>query len=379
VRDAARAWRKAGAIDDAARDAILAAHPDDRRRLGPAFRALVWIFSFVAIHAFFGIVMLGMSGAGGGAIAFFAFAYGLALCAAAEALLSLSRCREMGVESAAAVAGVCYLLGGFAGLLEEGTSHNFPVAVWLLAAAAVCAAAAWQWGYPLAAGLATVFAFALLARVPGGRLWWLLAGPAVAVAAFRLGDSGRLPPSLRQGARAAGVLGLLALYTALHLGSWDAGLVEDLGGRAMTPFLRDGRLRYAAVLATALIPVAVLAAGILTRRRVLIRVGLLFGLASVATLRFYVHVMPLWLALILGGSAALALALVVRRSLHEGRDRERGGFTADPLFDGGTARGVAEMAAVVASLSPAAATPAPASGLEPGGGRYGGGGASGTY
>jgi hypothetical protein len=376
VRGAARRWRGAGAIDDATRDAIVAAHPDDRRRLGPAFRALVFLFTFVAIHALFGIVML-VSRPRGETAGVIAFAYGLALCALAEALISLVRCREMGAESAAALAGLCYVLIGFGVLIDGATAPTW--AVWLGAACLACTFAAWRWGYPLAAAVAAVFAFALLARAPGGRLLWLLAGPLAAAVGLWAGDRSRVAPAHRRGAQAVAVIGLLALYTALHLGSWDDGLVEIVGGRALGPAVREGPLRRLAIVATAVIPVLMLAAGVLLRRTILIRVGVLLGLASVATLRFYVHVMPLWLALILGGSVAIAAALAVRRYLHTGHGRERRGFTADPLFDPDTGRTVVELAAV-AALSPAAAPrPAESPGLEAGGGRYGGGGASGTY
>jgi hypothetical protein len=285
----------------------------------------------------------------------------------------------LGVESAAAVAGVLYVLGGAYGLLDD--AGRFPVAVWLVTAIAVCGAAAWRWGYPLAAGLAAVFAFALLARTPVGvgRLLWVAAGPAVAVVALQAARSARLPPSLRTCADAVAGVALLALYGAVHLGSWDGSLVEFFtGGRVLSHEIRDGAMRTAATLGTALVPMAVLLAGILLRRTLLLRIGLLLLLASVATLRAYVHVMPLWLALGLGGAVAIAAALGVRRLLHEGRNRERGGFTAEPLFEGGR-RGALEVAAVVASMSPPAAAPAPAPGLETGGGRFGGGGASGTY
>jgi uncharacterized membrane protein YgcG len=106
--------------------------------------------------------------------------------------------------------------------------------------------------------------------------------------------------------------------------------------------------------------------------------GALGILASLVTLRFYVHVAPLWTVLILGGAAALALAAALRRYLDAGAGRERRGLTADALFTEGDGRGALELAAAAVSLSPDA-RPATAPGFEPGGGRYGGGGASGRY
>ena len=45
MRQAAAGWLRAGAIDAATRDKIVAAYPDDRSRLGPVFRVLVFGFT----------------------------------------------------------------------------------------------------------------------------------------------------------------------------------------------------------------------------------------------------------------------------------------------------------------------------------------------
>jgi hypothetical protein len=89
-------------------------------------------------------------------------------------------------------------------------------------------------------------------------------------------------------------------------------------------------------------------------------------------------VAPLWVALIGGGGAAIALALLVRRYLDSGPARERGGFTAEPLFTDPEARSALEVAAGVAAFTPAA-RPVEQPGFQGGGGRSGGAGASGTF
>ncbi len=45
IREAARTWKKAGAIDEASLKAIEAAYPDDRVRVGPVFRVLLFLFT----------------------------------------------------------------------------------------------------------------------------------------------------------------------------------------------------------------------------------------------------------------------------------------------------------------------------------------------
>ena len=125
-------------------------------------------------------------------------------------------------------------------------------------------------------------------------------------------------------------------------------------------------------------PVLTVGWGIAARRRLLIDLGLVGLLASLVTLRFYVHLAPLWVVLLLGGSLALGLALVLRRFLDSGPQHERHGFTAEPLFADPEGRSALEVAASVVSLTPAA-RPMGKPGFEGGGGTFGGGGASGKF
>ncbi|HYX21942.1 MAG TPA: hypothetical protein VFA98_13950, partial [Thermoanaerobaculia bacterium] len=93
---------------------------------------------------------------------------------------------------------------------------------------------------------------------------------------------------------------------------------------------------------------------------------------------FYVHLAPLWILLTAAGGALVLAALGLHRWLRSGRDEERGGFTARPLD--GNRRGGLETAAVVAAFAPEAAPAArEPGGFAPGGGRYGGGGAEGSF
>jgi hypothetical protein len=194
---------------------------------------------------------------------------------------------------------------------------------------------------------------------------------------LRAGDSAQLPPAHRRSCQAVAVVSLVFLYLAVNVGSWDLGLVEELAGHGHAwreP--ASGRPLFA--LATALVPVLTLAWGVGAHRRLLIDLGLVGLPASIVTLRVYVHVAPLWVALLLGGASALGLALALRRYLDSGPGHERHGFTAEPLFADPERRGALEVAASVASLSPAA-RPIERPGFQGGGGRSGGGGATGTF
>ena len=128
-----------------------------------------------------------------------------------------------------------------------------------------------------------------------------------------------------------------------------------------------------------LIPVAAIAFGVVTRRRLFLDVGLALGIVSLVTLRFYIHLAPLWVVLTLGGGVAIAAALALRRFLASGAGGERGGLTAEPLFGDPEKHRSLEVAAGLAASPAGNATASDDRSLAPGGGRFGGGGASGEY
>jgi hypothetical protein len=109
-------------------------------------------------------------------------------------------------------------------------------------------------------------------------------------------------------------VGLLVKQNFERIGPLHGGFVEMLGSFG-TQRLRDSPLRPVAIAGTAVVPLCAIAFGILSRRRLFLDWGLTRGVASLATLRFYVHVAPLWVVLTLGGAAAIAVALAARRFL----------------------------------------------------------------
>ena len=372
VREAAAGWLRAGAIDEETRARIDAAYPDDRHRLSRSIRVLLGFFTFVALQAAFGLVMLLMPGSPGpDAVGTLMLLYGLALAAVTEFQIGPGRRRQGGTEAATAFLALIFIIGGFA-LLSDGSLHAT-----LAVATVVLAAAAWRWGYPLAAAASAGCILFLLARTPMGRALWALGG-LVALPLFAAGGSVALPPSLRAAVRAAAGVLLLGAYAALHIGSWDQGAIEDMAAGATHGAAPPLALRPLAMAATALLPLAVALFGVRRRDPALIRVGALLVLASAVTLRFYVSVAPLWVVLIASGTVIILAVLALRRWLHSGPGRERGGFTVEPLFEDEERRSLIEVAAKAAVFTPQAAA-APEWQLRPGGGQFGGGGATGQY
>jgi hypothetical protein len=115
------------------------------------------------------------------------------------------------------------------------------------------------------------------------------------------------------------------------------------------------------------------------RRYPLLIVGAGSAIASLVTLRWYVHLAPLWVVLTASGVALVGLVLGVRHWLDAGPGKERGGFTAEPLFEDLARQRILEMAAAVVLSSPEARNLHEEPKFEGHGGQFGGGGSNAEF
>lgn len=383
VRGAARSWRKAGAIDDATLAAIENAVPDDRVRVGPVFRVLLFVFTVLAANAFFGFVWLlffDTNGPRESAIAVAAIVHGLALAVLTELQIGKFKRSQGGTEAATSFAALGYLLGGLGWfafrMFEQADREAFLLL--LVEAALLLAVAAWRWGYPIYAGAATAALLGALAHLPFGRVLWIVLPILAAPFLLRLADSARLPPAHRDSCKAVLLVSLIGLYVAVHLGSFESGLVEAIGNlaRESGPASRSDVLWWLAAAATVLVPVVFLAIGIRSRRYLFLILGLGTVVASFITVCYYVRVEPLWAVLTVSGVVVVAGVLALRRYLDSGPQKERAGFTAEPLFEDLARQRILEAAATVAALTPAPRAVQEEPRFTGGGGELGGGGST---
>lgn len=381
VRNAARAWRRAGVLDDTALAAVAARFPDDRVRVGPVFRILLFLFTVVAFTAGFGLVSV-FAGLNRGnkelvSLAVLALLAGGAATAITELQIGSLRRRQGGTEAATSLMAVCYPMGA---VLLWGFDKPHITPVFCLVSAAVLAAAAWRWGYPLYAGAATAALLVALAWAPFGRLLWIVLPLAAAPFLLRLAESPRLPPAHRASCTAVLLVALTGLYAAFHVFSWEKRMIEEIG-----PLLlgqdrpRGDAWWWLSAAMTALVPVLLLAFGIRGRRYPLLVLGASTAVASLVTLRWYVHVAPLWVVLTLSGVLLAGLVLGLRRFLESGPGGERYGFTAAPLFQDLARQRWLEAGAAIVTLSPAPRTLPGERRFEGQGGQFGGGGANGEF
>jgi hypothetical protein len=377
AREAARAWRRNGFISEEILSRVLALYPDDRKRFGNGFRTLAFIFTGIAAVAMIGLwfAFFDRSIDSAGSYVLWAFV----LAGLTEFQRGPMKRGDAGAESATALMAV--LFAGIAGMLAIGDRRydDLPLR-FLTSTFLACVLAAFRWGdraFFLVAGLS---GFGLLAQVDEGRLLWIVVSSLLVPVCVRAARAERLAPSHRRGAVILGAVALLALYAAVHIWSLDEHVVESMRMSHSGSFASASpKTRTLSILATALLPPCLFLIGWRRREPLLLYAGLLLLGASIATIRHYREVMPLSFALILIGAACVAIALFGRRWLRSGEKGERGGFTADPLFDNRNRTEAIRSVVAMASFTPAAQPAASPKAFEGGGGGFGGGGATGSF
>ncbi len=372
VRSAAHDWHRAGAIDRETLEAIVSEYPDDRSRAGPGFRVLLFVFTLVAAGAT--VALFAINDAPTGALLFLAAAGCVVLT---EVQIGRLKRWGAGAEEATALLAVGFSFAALA-WTRDRLGGELSWRFLLFATSLLAGAAAWRWGMSVFGALAPLCLFLILDSRPA----WILFGAVLAPLLVALSVAPDLAPSQRRSVDAALVAVLAALYVAVHLGSYDIWLIErgtsllGLDGVAVEAPGRWGRPLFA--VAMAVFPLLVLASGIRLRRPLLLRMGLVLGIASVVTLRFYVHIAPLWVVLTVSGGVTIVAALLLHRFLRSGPGGERYGFTAEPLFGEPSGTRVLEVG-LSAALAPGAGPSHREHGFRGGGGDFGGGGAGGTY
>lgn len=380
VHDAAHGWLRAGAIEEPTARAIRERFPDPCVTPSVVWRVLtagvVAAVILCTLAAFWSAVRSDQIHA----IVLLLFA-GAAL-GSADRLEGSPRFTRRGVAGAASFLGVGFLVAGFWLFLVEilHVRQDDAIDVLLIASALAWAAACLRWGSPLFAALSAVSVFVWLGQLPYGRVLWVVVGAVLAGIAARRLDEASWAPSHRHAAAVLVVVGIAAVYAAVNAYSFDTHLLEHLGGFAARRIVATRILVHLAGLATAVVPLAVLAWGLRSRRTFLIDTGIVLLALSLLTLRHYVHVAPLWVVLTLSGAALVVLAIAVDRALRRARKSEIAGFTANPLFSDERRQHTLQVVPVVGAFTPAAPGPAvQEKNFTGGGGQFGGGGAGDNF
>lgn len=379
VRAAADGWKRAGAVDESTFEEISRRYPEQRPLPAPLWRLLTAFFVTAALLLLTAAFLIAFRPPIGTAPLLLSLLS--ALCVVAVEVQERSPALALrGGAGATAFWGIVFFLAAVFLFLEETLKvrEREGMTLLLLAALAACAFAAWRWGSPVWAFFAAVSLFLLLGRAPAGRLLWVVCGVGLTFLFERFLDRPSWAPSHRRCAAALVVAGLLGVYAAVNLYALDHRFVENLRGAGLDLLGPRFQERIWAMVGTAVLPVAVLWWGIRSRRTFVLDTGILLASLSLITLRNYVHIAATWLVLTLAGGALVLLALALNRWLSKGREAERNGFTAEPLFADEARLRALELVPVVAAHGPEARTPVEP-GFQGGGGSFGGGGAGGSF
>jgi hypothetical protein len=373
VREAARDWKQAGAIDAETLAAIEAEFPVPHVELARAWKVLVFVLVSVAVLGV-QVGVFGLDAKGSGS--FFIYA---AILAAATEVLRGSRLSGTGSDAATSFWAVLMLSVAFGILLEAGKSRTALTTTFALASLS-WAAACWRWGFSLYGAFAAVAGFFAVAFLPFGRVAWGFVGAALSVLSAWLSRQRYLATPRRRAFAGVFVVSALALYGAINLYSFDRRIVEIFGNwterRGTWGLPADAR--FASAVATAVVPIAFLAWGLRARRRLVLDTGAVLAALSVLTLEYYVRFRSL--SIIAFGLALIGLALWLNRLLARAPGGEVGGFTASPILSA-ESEALAPAAALAAAAAAAPVSPHPSDDTDfsAGGGKYGGGGATGSF
>ena len=378
VREAAEGWRRSGAIGTPTYDAILNAYPDPCVTPSAVWRILtacmVTAVMLCTLGAFFVALQPGST-----ALSLLLVVLGAAAMVVTERLEASPRSARRGAAGATAFWGCVFVIAGLWVYLTESrirVGMDLGLDVLFLVATLVWGLGCWRWGSPLFAALAAASLFVLLGRTSFGRVLWVLVGIGLIALFARRSDDGGWAPSHRRSAMVLLVAGVSAVYLAVNVYSVDVRFIETF--LKYTPRTTPPRwLFVVAAVATAVMPLGIIAWGLKSRRIVLLDTGVVLLALSLVTLRQYVHVAPLWVVLTASGALLIVVALAVERALRHAPDGERAGFTADPLFSDERRQRILQTVTAAATFTPAArvtATEQP--GFAGRGGEFGGGGAS---
>lgn len=369
VHRAAAAWFEAGIIDAATRRAVVDRFPDNRVRLNPAIRAVLFAFTFVAGCAAWGFLSLALS------FPIACIPLAVACVVATEFAISEKRLSQGGVEEATAALAIVVLTVWLGWMVLESDSGTHGVRVVLLVLAACAGAAAWRWAMPFWSAVAASAVPLTVLEGGGDRSVVVVVCAIGAVLLYRGWREESLAPRQRMVFASAFVMAIGGLYLAVNLISVQERWMEKAVLLSSDARPSAGFAILAAVL-TVVLPALLLVLGVWQRDKLFLGLGTLALGASIATVVELSELVSAWLALVAAGAATLFGALGLRRWLASGPGGERFGFTDRRRFSGGDRERVLEIAAVLASLTPKPPAGDAGSGLHAGGGKFGGGGAS---
>ena len=368
-----RDWARAGILRSDQAERLEAGLQTGLRRTNPFLRAVLAVFTALVVAAAVALVFVSfhITRAAPTAVA---FAAGALVCIAiAEYLIGAFRLYRHGVEEALVAAAVVLVSMSIDQAAQAATLPR-PWTLMLVGAALAAAGAYWRYGFVYAA----IAAMACAATVPfpldlppflDRSLAAAVCAATVAVARIARSPEDEVRQDDCAVLQAAAFAGM---YLFLNLRLFDA--IGPAAARHVTWFY------WTTYVLTWLISAVGLLLAIREKDRPLLTVGLVLAIATLATNKPYLGLSRESWDPILFGVLLVAVATAVRRWLARGPGAQRGGFTAEKIFerDRDWLRTIAT-ASVAWPHDMSAARPPEAPPAQFDGGRSGGGGGGAQY
>ena len=368
-------WMKSDLLTQEQRDRIAPELTVDLRRTNKFLRVTMFVFGFLILQAFTGLLAIGLGAAGEEA--------GAVLCAitaglsyfAANLLVTRYNLYRFGIEEAAAVASVGFAMASAAlvAIAIGDWRGDAPVIAALVTGCVASLAIFVRFGYVYAAIVSMIFG-AAVPFVPGDSdmihrlVSALLLVLMFAVVRSLRNEHGREYPGDSYAIIEAAAWAGIYLVTNVQLSSWLSHPEER------TTFY------WATYVATWVLPAIGLWIAVHDRHRVLLDVNAVMAIATLMTNKLYLGSERHAYDPIAFGVLLIAVAVGLRRWLASGEDGSRAGFVAERILESEKAR-----LGVVGTLSvlhqgPVASRPQPeAPPAIGGGGSSGGAGATGSF
>ena len=372
-----RNWTRSGLLEKPQEDRILPELKVGLRRTNPFFRLILFAFGLLIIGSsvlFVGAVVEARSEVAIAVVCLFGAAASIGL---AEHLIEEYRLYRFGIEEAAAVAGGIFLAVGAAALVSTQharTGSQFTFLFGLIVGSTAAFAIYVRYG-DIYAVIASMFLMSLTpfqTRLPQVTHRFVSAGLLLLVFVVSSLRRRETRDEIRADdysiIQAVAWLGIYA-FLNVHLSS--------LGVRFRGPAL-EGLSYWVTYVFIWILPAVGLFLALRRRDRPLLDVSIVLGLITLATNKPYLGVARQTWDPILLGLLLIGTVVVLRRWLSSA---DRNGFTASRILISDK-RGISALGTASAALHPIPQMPAdtpPARDLEPGGGRSGGGGASGSF
>lgn len=330
----AETWHRSGLIDGKQLSAVYKALDISLRRTNLFFRILFFIFTGLGLGAAAGLLVWMMESSGDAVVALVILFCALVCYIAAEGLVRKVRLYRHGLEEALAMAAMILSLSGFLIAIDDLNLEHGLVSggACLILAASACLIYL-RFGYLYAAVIGTISLCAIpfqfsLPHATERLILLLMLCASLALWLYRDGKATLDYKKERCTLMLACHLAAVYLTVNLHVAGLIGSFIEGAGTGHFRPDAFPPALYWASYVLTFLLPATAIYAGIKSRRRCILNIGLAMSVATLATNKSYLGLPRYaWDPAILG-LVAVGLSLLLTRWLNAGPEKKRSGFTA---------------------------------------------------